>query len=52
MLIFHSVVCLRVAFERKVEKNWKIIAKLNSVDGQASSIDEGYLLIINFLCET
>ena len=36
-------VCLRIAFNRKVEKNWKMITRLRSVEGQASYTDKLYL---------
>ena len=39
----------RIAFNREVEKNYKMITMLCSVEGQASCTDEGYLLIIKVL---
>ena len=35
-----------------MEKNWKIITILNSVESQANCISERYLLVIIFLCKT
>lgn len=37
-------VCLRIAFNREVEKNWKRITMLRLVEDQASCPDERYLL--------
>ena len=40
-----TIVCLRIAFKKKVEKN-KMIILLNTVEGQASCTNERYLCLI------
>ena len=47
-VLLYRAVCLRIAFKKKVEKNWKMITMLHSVEGQASCTDERYFLIIIF----
>jgi hypothetical protein len=37
-----TIVCLRIAFKKKVEKN-KMMTLLNTVEGQASCTNERYL---------
>ena len=51
MHFFHKVICLPIAFKRKLERKWKTITMPNLVEGQASCTDERYLLIIKFLCK-
>ncbi len=48
-VFFYRAVCLWIAFKREVEKNWKMITMLHSVEGQASSTDERYFIIIGVL---
>ena len=42
-VLLYRAVCLRIAFKKKVERNWKMITMLHSVEGQASCTDERYL---------
>ena len=43
MQLLDRAVCLRIAFDREVEKNWKKMAMLCWVERQASCTDERYL---------